>query len=152
PVAAGSRRRPGHRAAVGGDPGACGWWSAVTVSRPRVIRAGDEIRVGGALHAVVAVSATEVRLADVVGAETTMPLAQVLSRGEVESVSAPRGPAPLPPSGLLDGLPDHVAEQARWWERHIIEVLTGVPADAAAGTRPRPAYDPRSRSLRKREL
>lgn len=73
-------------------------------------------------------------------------------------VSAPgfrlvgRIPAALAPQGLLDALPAAAAEQARWWERHIIEVVAGVPPEAAAGTRPRPEYDPRSRALRQRKL
>jgi len=29
-------------------------------------------------------------------------------------------------------------EEARWWERHIVEVLTWVPPGAADGTVPRP--------------
>ena len=43
-------------------------------------------------------------------------------------------------------------ETARWWERHLIEVITGVPPDSPPGTRPRPDYDPARRSLRQREL
>jgi|SRR5690606_16681244 len=39
--------------------------------------------------------------------------------------SSGRDAAPLPPSGLLDGVPDAVAEQARWWERHIVEIDPG---------------------------
>jgi len=45
------------------------------------------------------------------------------------------------PQGLLDGLPEHVARAARDWERHLIEVLTGVPPDAPDGAAPRPEYD-----------
>jgi hypothetical protein len=40
------------------------------------------------------------------------------------------------------GLPPEAVEKARWWEAHIIEVVDGTPPDAAAGTPPRPAYDP----------
>lgn len=124
----------------------------MTVSRPRTMRAGDEIRVRGALQTVVSVSAVAVRLVDVVGAETTMLLAEMLTKGEVEWVSSPRGPERLLPSGLFDGLPEPAVEQARWWERHIVEVLTGVAAEALPGALPKPEYDPRSRSLRQREL
>jgi hypothetical protein len=52
----------------------------------------------------------------------------------------------------MEILPDGAADQALWWERHIIEVIAGVPPDAPAGTGPRPGYDPQARTLRQREL
>jgi putative transposase len=67
-------------------------------------------------------------------------------------VSADRAAAPLAPSGLLDGVPEAVAEQARWWERHIVEILTGLPPEHEPGAVPKPEYDPGSVSLRQREL
>lgn len=45
----------------------------------------------------------------------------------------------LPPSG-------------RWWEQHLIEVLTGRRPDGDPGGMPRPEFDPSARSLRQREL
>jgi putative transposase len=45
-----------------------------------------------------------------------------------------------------------VADKARWWERHIVEVLTGLPPQAGAGARIRAEYDPQAVSLRQREL
>jgi hypothetical protein len=44
-----------------------------------------------------------------------------------------------------------VAAEALWWERHIVEVLRGVPPQAPAGTRPKPEYDPAVVSLTRRE-
>ncbi|MET8310706.1 Mu transposase C-terminal domain-containing protein [Micromonospora sp. NPDC005173] len=81
-----------------------------------------------------------------------MPLTEVLASRDLEWISSPRGPAPLPPSGLLDGLPGPTVEQARWWERHIIELLTGVAPEAKPESAPKPEYDPRRHSLRQREL
>jgi hypothetical protein len=52
----------------------------------------------------------------------------------------------------MDALPEEAADQALWWERHIVEVITGIPPDSVAGTRPRPEYDPETRTLRQREL
>jgi hypothetical protein len=52
---------------------------------------------------------------------------------------------PLPavePVGLLDGLPAKVLEDARAWERRIVEVETGLPPHASAGVEPRPGFDP----------
>ncbi|GAB3839591.1 hypothetical protein GCM10027610_045660 [Dactylosporangium cerinum] len=60
--------------------------------------------------------------------------------------------APLPPAGLLDGLPEEMVEQARRWERHIVEVLTGLPAGAEKGARGRPEFDSETRTLRQWEL
>ena len=59
-------------------------------------------------------------------------------------VSADRAAAPLAPSGLLDGVPEAVAEQARWWERHIVEILTGLPPEHEPGAVAKPEYDPGS--------
>jgi hypothetical protein len=42
-------------------------------------------------------------------------------------------------------------EQALWWERHIVEVLRGLPPDAPQGAVPRPEYDPELVSLTRRE-
>ncbi|WP_158588133.1 hypothetical protein [Actinomadura logoneensis] len=61
---------------------------------------------------------------------------------------------PLPevtPLGLLEGLPPEVLEEARTWERHIVEVLTGLPPGAEPGTAGRPEYDPVQHSLRARD-
>ena len=122
----------------------------MTVSRPPALRVGDAVEVGGAVHTVTGLSGSSARLADVTGAETSLTLAELLSAPGFRMVTRP--PAALPPQGLLDALPAEAADQARWWERHIIEVITGVPPVAAAGTRPRPEYDPETRSLRQREL
>ena len=51
----------------------------------------------------------------------------------------------------LEGLPEAVVEEARWWERHIAEVVYGLPPDAPPGTRPKPQYDPELHSLTARE-
>jgi hypothetical protein len=122
----------------------------VTVSRPPSLRVGDEVEVGGAVHTVTGLSGSAACLADVTGTESSIALAELLSAPGFRLLA--RAPAALPPQGLLDVLPDTAAEQARWWERHILEVVAGVPPEAAAGTRPRPEYDPRSRTLRQREL
>lgn len=39
----------------------------MSVSRPAMLQAGDEVRLGNGSHTVVAVTATAVRLADVTG-------------------------------------------------------------------------------------
>jgi putative transposase len=59
---------------------------------------------------------------------------------------------PLPPLGVLEGLPGEVVERARWWERQLVEVLTGQPPPPPAGAAPRPEDDPGRQLLRQREL
>ncbi|MGB8202413.1 MAG: Mu transposase C-terminal domain-containing protein, partial [Pseudonocardiaceae bacterium] len=124
----------------------------MTVFRPRVLRAGDDIRLGGELHSVEAISGTAVRLVNVVGAASVVPLIELLSDPGFELLSSARKAAPLPPTGLLDGVVDSVAEQARWWERHIVEILTGLPPEREPTATAKPEYDPRRCSLRQREL
>ncbi|MFJ9713767.1 hypothetical protein [Streptomyces sp. NPDC101234] len=48
--------------------------------------------------------------------------------------------AALGSAALLGHLPKKVADRALWWQRHLVELLTGSPPDAPAGTRPRPEY------------
>ncbi|MEU0677920.1 AAA family ATPase [Streptomyces sp. NPDC006172] len=61
-----------------------------------------------------------------------------------------RGAGP-PPEQSVPPLPGAALERARWWRRHVTEVLNGVPYDAPAGTEPLPAYDPLLRTLTERE-
>ena len=48
----------------------------------------------------------------------------------------------MEPFGLLDGLPEEVLAAARDWERHVVEVETGLAPDAKPSAEPRPGYDP----------
>ena len=57
----------------------------------------------------------------------------------------------MPAVSQLDGLPEAAVAEALWWERHIVEVLRGLPPDAPAGAVPRPEYDPGLVSLTRRE-
>jgi transposase InsO family protein len=124
----------------------------MTMSRPRVLRTGDDILLNGELHTVEAVSGTTVRLANVAGAVSAIPVAELLASPGFALASSAGASAPLPPSGLLDGIPEAEAERARWWERHIMEILTGLPPGHDPGTAPKSGYDPDRVSLRQREL
>jgi len=62
-----------------------------------------------------------------------------------------RAGVPLPSASPLDGLPEAAMAEALWWERHIVEVLRGLPPDAPPGAVPRPEYDPGLVSLTRRE-
>jgi hypothetical protein len=118
--------------------------------RPGRLAIGDRVRLAGALHTVIAVAGTVVRLAGSGGEVTEMSLPQLLMSEGFEVASASSRPA-VPPSAPLDGLPEPVAAEALWWERHIVEVLRGVPPQARPGTQPRPEYDPATVSLTRRE-
>jgi hypothetical protein len=111
---------------------------------------GDEVVVDDAGYTVAGLSGYDTRLVDVTGAESSIALADLLRAPGFRLVT--RSAAALPPQGLLDSLPREVVEQACWWERHIVEVIAGIPPDAGREARPRPEYDPSTRSLRQREL
>ena len=115
-----------------------------------VLRLGDTLRLASETHTVAALDSATVRLADVTGALIEIPTAVLLSDPGLELVTVSR--VPMAPQPVLDRLPAETVEIARWWERHLIEVITGVPPDSPPGTVPRPAYDPARRSLRQREL
>jgi putative transposase len=120
----------------------------VTISRPTEIGAGDEVRLGDRTATVVAVTGTGMQLQDITGQQFTITRGELLASPGFQVITART--APLPPSGLLDGIPEEAAEKARWWERHIAEVRwTGASPWTAE---PRPEYDPMATTLRQREL
>ena len=147
-------------------PRTCRWCSATAASsarpgrragmaeRPGVLRVGDRVLFGGGEHQVVGLAGNAVRLLAVSGQAAVVALPFLLAAPDFAIVgtgTAAAGLAPrLAPQGLLDGLPEHVARAARDWERHLIEVLTGVPPDAPDGAAPRPEYD-LARPLAERE-
>ena len=114
------------------------------------LRIGDRVRFSGAVRTVIGLSGTLVRLAGTDGALTEVMLAELVRSAGFELIGVPPR-TPLPQVTPLDGLPEAVVAEALWWERHIVEVLRGIPPDAPAGTVPEPPYDPRSRSLTRRE-
>jgi putative transposase len=120
----------------------------VSVSRPPVLAAGDGVRFRGEVRTVTRLAAGAVYLA---GMEPTVKLAELFTDPDFAVVAA-GGRAPLPPEGLLEGLPAEVTERARWWERHMAEVVSGLPADAGPDAVPAPKYDPAFTSLRQREI
>ncbi|MEW2172369.1 Mu transposase C-terminal domain-containing protein [Streptomyces sp. NPDC007027] len=117
--------------------------------RPGVLRIGDRVVLSGVRHTVTGLAGTLVHLADERNRTSVVSLPDLLLQAKVES-----GPAPsLPrlPSARFHGLPAKAVEDASWWEPHIIEVLTGLPAGAPPGARPTDQYDPATRSLAERE-
>ena len=120
------------------------------MTRHPVLRPGDMLRLGGQTHTVAGLDSATVRLADVTGAVTEVSTAGLLADPSLELVTASW--ARMAPQPTLERLPAEAVENARWWERHLTEVITGVPPGSPPGTGPRPEYDPARRSLRQREL
>jgi hypothetical protein len=118
-----------------------------------VVRVGDQIQFDGRLHQVVALAGAAMRLVDEEGEVQIVDVGHVLAADDF-AVFAPRAtpaarPA-LPPITLLDALPSEAVELAEFWERHLVEVATGLPPGAEPGARPRPEYDPAWRSVTER--
>ncbi|MEV4916520.1 hypothetical protein AB0K47_06865 [Streptomyces tirandamycinicus] len=90
-----------------------------------------------------------VHLADDSGVPSVVSLTDLLLRADLEP--GPPLSAPRLPSARFHGLPAKAVEEAAWWEPHIIEILTGLPPDAAPNARPPAHYDPATRTLSERE-
>nr|WSZ16276.1 Mu transposase C-terminal domain-containing protein [Streptomyces canus] len=120
-------------------------------SRPRLLRAGDLVRFDGRLHMVAALEGTAVRLVDEGQSASVVMLAHLLSSDGFEVVTPASLRTVVPPAGALEGLPAKAVERAEWWQRHLVEMLTGRPLEDPHGP-VKPEYDPAVGSLRQREL
>ncbi|WP_433521557.1 integrase [Nocardia pseudovaccinii] len=111
-----------------------------------VLRPGDWVHFDGGEHQVVAIAGTSVRLRSSGGDQMVVLATHLMSAadfGVVEGGAAPQ----MSPFGLLDGLPAGVLAEAKEWERHILEITTGV----APGASPRLEYDPATRTQAERD-
>jgi hypothetical protein len=124
----------------------------VTASEPArgVLRLGDRVRFDGAEHTVVGLSGTSVRLAGDDGVDMVLSAVHLQAAADFLVLTGD-GPTTLPPLGLLEAVPQPALDQARWWERHVVEVDTGLPPDAAADAVARAGYDPARFTLAQRE-
>ncbi|MGI8614170.1 MAG: transposase [Nocardioidaceae bacterium] len=106
-----------------------------------VLRPGDWVHFDGGDHQVVALAGTSVRLRSEAGAEQVVLGTHLMaSPGFAVVDGAPT--ATVEPFGLLDSLPPAALAAAREWERHVVEIETGLPPGAEADVAPRPEYDP----------
>jgi putative transposase len=113
---------------------------------------GDRVRVDGVPRVVIGISGMGVRLAGEDGTVVAATVTGLLAEGRLDLDGAGTGLGDVPRREVgLEGLPEAVVEAARWWERHIAEVVYGLPPDAPPGTRPKPQYDPELHSLTARE-
>ncbi|MGH3373839.1 MAG: hypothetical protein ACRDP6_03775 [Actinoallomurus sp.] len=100
-------------------------------------------------HQVVALAGTSVRLRSTEGSEMVVLVSHLMSSPDFAMVDGEPFPQ-LEPFGLLDSLPADVLADAKTWERHIIQVNTGLPPGASPGTVPQPEYDPATRTVAQR--
>lgn len=115
-------------------------------TRCGVLRVGDRLRFDGGEHTVVGLTGASVRLVGDDGVDQLVLVTHLQAAADFALLSG-SGPVCLPPLSLLDAAPAAVVERARWWERHLVEVQTGLPADAEPGAIPRPGYDPAGPSI-----
>ncbi|MFF4574137.1 hypothetical protein [Streptomyces sp. NPDC001410] len=120
-------------------------------TRPRLLSLGDRVRYDRREHTVAALHGTSVRLVDDAQAASVVLLGHLLASEGFAVLSTGPARPPLPEEGVLDGLPEEVAERARWWQRHLTELMTGRP-DGDPHTPVRTEYDPEVHSVRQREL
>src|SRR6266536_3334389 len=109
---------------------------------PGVLRVGDQVRFEEGVHRVVAIEGTTVRLVAADGRPWLAAAVFLAGSPGFEVVGEP-GPGQrpvLPPFALLDTVAEQAAERARFWESHVLEVLTGLPAGTAEGQEPRPEF------------
>ncbi len=103
--------------------------------RHPVLRAGDSLRVAGQTHILASIDGVSIRLVDVPGATSEITIGELLADPSLELASSSR--VPSTPQATLERLPAEAVETTRWWEHHVLEVLTGTPPDAPAGSAPR---------------
>jgi putative transposase len=123
----------------------------MSTSRPGVLRIGARVRFDGTVQTVVGLSGTLVRLAGQDGQASVVQLAHLLASEGFEIIGGAGRMRPPLSAAALGGVPGEAAEDALRWERHIIEILTGIPPDAPPETAARPGYDPAVYSLAQRE-
>ncbi|MCO6004925.1 integrase [Actinoallomurus purpureus] len=120
-----------------------------SVSRP-VLRPGDWVQFDGGEHQVVGLAGMSVRLRSAAGGESVVLASHLMGAPGFALIDG----EPLPqvePFGLLDSLPAEVLAAAREWERHVVEVTSGLPPDAAPGAVPQAKYDPATSTLAQRD-
>jgi hypothetical protein len=116
-------------------------------------RVGDRVLFEDGQHQIAAVSGSWVRLVAEDGSAAAVTLTHLVGSPDfaiLGHVGADSRSSRIA-GGRLDDVPEPAAAAARTWERHIVEVETGLPPGAVPGTVPRPQYDPARYRLEERE-
>ena len=105
-------------------------------------RSATRVVFDGVQQQVVALDGVRVRLSD--GDDVKVVLLAHLVDSPGFEVLEGRGNAVVGGvvADLLDDVPPQAAARARLWERHLVELETGLPAGALPGSVARPEYDP----------
>ncbi|MFE2339870.1 AAA family ATPase [Streptomyces sp. NPDC059431] len=114
---------------------------------PDRLGVGDRVRFGGRACTVTELYGRQLTLTDAFGGVQRVDVVALLYSDGF--VVLDQGPTPARDQAKLIG---EAAERALWWRSHIVEVLTGLPWDAAPGSRRREAYDPDRHTLGEREV
>jgi Mu transposase, C-terminal len=120
--------------------------------RPGRLHLGDRVRYAGASYVVTRLVGSLVILAEPLrrGPDLAIQLTDLQRADDFAIVGGVKARAPVPPAGVLEGLPAHVVERAYWWERHVLQVIYGQVPDVE-GASPLPQYDPALTSISQRE-
>jgi hypothetical protein len=116
-----------------------------------VLRIGDMVIFDGSEHRVAGMSGTSVRLAGADGTPAVVLLSHLVSSDGFAIIGGERPLAATASVMALEDVPAEAAAAARDWERHIVEVETGLPPGAQPGASPKAGYDPATTTLRQRE-
>jgi transposase InsO family protein len=117
----------------------------------QMLRVGDRVRFEDDEWSVTGLDGTRVRLADDTGRAQLLLAGHLLTSPGFRLLGADPAARCLDPVGLLDALPPSLIQRARSWERHVVEVETGLPPDAPPGTPARASFDPTKHTLARRD-
>ena len=118
--------------------------------RAAALRPGEWVQFDDGEHQVLALAGTSVRLRSSMGVDQVV-LASHLFASPGFAVTGADEPVQIEPFGLLDGLSEDVIAAAREWERHVVEIETGVPHGAEPGSAPRDGFDPQATTVGQRD-
>ncbi|MFJ8536864.1 Mu transposase C-terminal domain-containing protein [Streptomyces sp. NPDC093591] len=141
--------------------------ASVPAAPPGAVAVGDAVHWHGSTYLVAALQGSSVHLLSHGGADgedAVVLLDVLLAAPDFARLASPDDTstggggggraAPmregLASVALLEGLSEKAREEAEFWLDHVLEVHTGLPGFAAAGSAPRPGYDPACTTLRER--
>ncbi|BCI90631.1 transposase [Mycobacterium kansasii] len=113
----------------------------MSMGRVAVLRPGDWVEYDGSEHQVIALAGTTVRLRSHEGAEQVVLVTHLMCSVGFAVIGAD-ALIEVEPLGLLDSLSSDALTAAREWERHVVEVESGLPPNAGSGAVCRDGFDP----------